>query len=61
MSFTPFDEHMMGIALTLARRGLGVTAPNPAVGAVVADEATGEVIARGQTQPGDGRTRRRKL
>jgi diaminohydroxyphosphoribosylaminopyrimidine deaminase/5-amino-6-(5-phosphoribosylamino)uracil reductase len=52
VSFSPFDEHMMGIALTLARRGLGVTAPNPAVGAVVADEATGEVIARGQTQPG---------
>lgn len=52
MSFTAFDEHMMGIALTLARRGLGTTAPNPAVGAVVADEATGEVIARGVTQPG---------
>ncbi|WP_295554921.1 bifunctional diaminohydroxyphosphoribosylaminopyrimidine deaminase/5-amino-6-(5-phosphoribosylamino)uracil reductase RibD [uncultured Hyphomicrobium sp.] len=52
MSFTAFDEHMMGIALALARRGLGTTAPNPAVGAVIADEATGEVIARGQTQPG---------
>jgi diaminohydroxyphosphoribosylaminopyrimidine deaminase/5-amino-6-(5-phosphoribosylamino)uracil reductase len=52
MSFTAFDEHMMGIALTLARRGLGTVAPNPAVGAVVADETTGEVIARGMTQPG---------
>lgn len=52
MSFTPFDQHMMGIALMLARRGLGTTAPNPSVGAVIADEATGEVIARGVTQPG---------
>ena len=52
MSFTPFDHHMMGIALTLARRGFGTTAPNPSVGAVIADEATGEVIARGLTRPG---------
>ncbi len=29
---------------------LGQTAPNPAVGAIIADEATGEVIARGWTQ-----------
>ncbi len=43
---------MMAIALRLARRGLGNTAPNPAVGAVIADESTGEVIARGWTQPG---------
>src|SRR5690349_13623797 len=43
---------MMGIALMLARRGLGTAAPNPSVGAVIADEATGEVIARGVTQPG---------
>ncbi len=47
-----FDAQMMSIALGLARRGLGRTAPNPAVGAVIADEATGEVIARGWTQPG---------
>jgi diaminohydroxyphosphoribosylaminopyrimidine deaminase/5-amino-6-(5-phosphoribosylamino)uracil reductase len=52
MSFTPFDQHMMGIALMMARRGLGTTAPNPSVGAVIADEATGELIARGVTQPG---------
>lgn len=42
----------MDIALSLARRGLGTTAPNPAVGAVIVDEASGEVIARGWTQPG---------
>ncbi len=47
-----FDRQMMAIALAMARRGLGRTAPNPAVGAVVADETTGEVIARGWTQPG---------
>lgn len=52
MSITPFDKQMMRIALTLARRGLGTVAPNPAVGAVIADEVTGEVIARGMTQPG---------
>ncbi len=43
---------MMAIALRMARRGLGTTAPNPAVGAVIANERTGEVIARGWTQPG---------
>jgi diaminohydroxyphosphoribosylaminopyrimidine deaminase / 5-amino-6-(5-phosphoribosylamino)uracil reductase len=47
-----FDAHMMAIALRLGLRGLGSTAPNPSVGAVIADEATGEVIARGWTQPG---------
>jgi diaminohydroxyphosphoribosylaminopyrimidine deaminase/5-amino-6-(5-phosphoribosylamino)uracil reductase len=52
VSFTPFDQHMMSIALTLAQRGLGTTAPNPSVGAVIADEDTGELIARGLTQPG---------
>jgi diaminohydroxyphosphoribosylaminopyrimidine deaminase/5-amino-6-(5-phosphoribosylamino)uracil reductase len=47
-----FDTHMMHIALSLAARGLGRTAPNPSVGAVIADERTGEVIARGWTAPG---------
>ncbi len=47
-----FDAHMMGIAIRMAQRGIGTTAPNPSVGAVIADEATGEVIARGWTQPG---------
>lgn len=49
---TRLDTQMMAIALRMARRGLGTTAPNPAVGAVIVDEATGEVIARGWTQPG---------
>jgi diaminohydroxyphosphoribosylaminopyrimidine deaminase/5-amino-6-(5-phosphoribosylamino)uracil reductase len=47
-----FDTHMMDIALRLALRGLGQTAPNPSVGAVIADEATGQVIARGTTARG---------
>ena len=46
------DVQFMRMALMLARRGLGNTAPNPAVGAVIVDESTGEVIARGWTQPG---------
>jgi diaminohydroxyphosphoribosylaminopyrimidine deaminase / 5-amino-6-(5-phosphoribosylamino)uracil reductase len=45
-----FDERMMSLALRVARRVLGQTAPNPAVGAVIADETTGEVVARGWTQ-----------
>ena len=47
-----FDRQMMANAVTMARRGLGQTAPNPSVGAVIANETTGEVIARGWTQPG---------
>ena len=44
------DRRLMGLALRVAHRVLGQTAPNPAVGAVVADEATGEIVARGWTQ-----------
>jgi diaminohydroxyphosphoribosylaminopyrimidine deaminase/5-amino-6-(5-phosphoribosylamino)uracil reductase len=44
------DRRFMGLALHVAHRILGQTAPNPAVGAIVADEETGEVIARGWTQ-----------
>ncbi len=46
------DRRFMELALRMARRMLGRTAPNPAVGAVIADEATGEVIMRGWTQQG---------
>jgi diaminohydroxyphosphoribosylaminopyrimidine deaminase/5-amino-6-(5-phosphoribosylamino)uracil reductase len=44
-------RHMAG-ALAMARRGVGTTAPNPSVGAVLVDPATGAIIARGWTQPG---------
>jgi diaminohydroxyphosphoribosylaminopyrimidine deaminase / 5-amino-6-(5-phosphoribosylamino)uracil reductase len=46
------DRRFMGVALALARRVLGTTAPNPAVGALIVDEGSGEVTARGWTQPG---------
>ncbi|HEY8195109.1 MAG TPA: bifunctional diaminohydroxyphosphoribosylaminopyrimidine deaminase/5-amino-6-(5-phosphoribosylamino)uracil reductase RibD [Hyphomicrobium sp.] len=44
-----FDAEMMAIALRMAERGLGSTTPNPSVGAVIADETTGEVLARATT------------
>jgi diaminohydroxyphosphoribosylaminopyrimidine deaminase / 5-amino-6-(5-phosphoribosylamino)uracil reductase len=44
------DERFMRLALTLGRRNLGHTWPNPAVGAVVVKD--GVIIARGWTQPG---------
>ena len=40
----------MQLALTLGRRGLGITWPNPAVGAVAVKD--GVVLGRGWTQPG---------
>lgn len=42
---------MMGIALRMARRGIGTTSPNPSVGAVIADEVSQEVISRAVTAP----------
>jgi diaminohydroxyphosphoribosylaminopyrimidine deaminase/5-amino-6-(5-phosphoribosylamino)uracil reductase len=44
------DARYMDMALSLGRRGLGNTWPNPAVGAVIVKD--GVVIARGWTQPG---------
>ena len=44
------DARFMALALTLGRRGLGNTWPNPAVGAVVVKD--GKIIGRGWTQPG---------
>jgi diaminohydroxyphosphoribosylaminopyrimidine deaminase / 5-amino-6-(5-phosphoribosylamino)uracil reductase len=41
---------MMGAALALARRSLGRTWPNPAVGCVIVKE--GEVVGRGRTRDG---------
>ncbi|MGQ0671941.1 MAG: bifunctional diaminohydroxyphosphoribosylaminopyrimidine deaminase/5-amino-6-(5-phosphoribosylamino)uracil reductase RibD [Hyphomicrobium sp.] len=52
MTADDFDHAMMAGALRMAKRGLGTAAPNPSVGAIIADPATGEVIARGWTQPG---------
>ena len=44
------DRRFMQLALTLGRRGLGRTCPNPAVGAVVVKD--GVIVGRGWTQPG---------
>ena len=44
------DRRFMALALALARRGLGRTWPNPAVGAVI--EKNGVIVGRGWTQPG---------
>jgi diaminohydroxyphosphoribosylaminopyrimidine deaminase / 5-amino-6-(5-phosphoribosylamino)uracil reductase len=51
-SSSTFDAEMMAIALRMAERGLGMTAPNPSVGAVIANPATGEVVARATTARG---------
>jgi len=44
------DGRFMALALTLGRRGLGLTWPNPAVGAVIAKD--GLIVGRGWTQVG---------
>ncbi len=56
--FTKQDRRFMGLAIGLARRGLGNTWPNPAVGCVLvrpdlgtADNG-GRIVGRGWTQPG---------
>lgn len=50
----PHDTRFMKMALTLAERGLGQVAPNPAVGCVIVrDEGdTPRIVGRGWTQPG---------
>jgi diaminohydroxyphosphoribosylaminopyrimidine deaminase/5-amino-6-(5-phosphoribosylamino)uracil reductase len=44
------DQRFMDLALTLGRRELGRTWPNPAVGAVVVND--GVIVGRGWTAPG---------
>src|SRR5581483_8062329 len=44
------DIRFMQLALSLGRRGLGNTWPNPAVGAVLVKD--GVILGRGWTQPG---------
>ena len=45
MSFSAFDHRCMAEAITLARRGLFTTMPNPRVGCVLA--RNGEILGRG--------------
>jgi diaminohydroxyphosphoribosylaminopyrimidine deaminase/5-amino-6-(5-phosphoribosylamino)uracil reductase len=53
---TPFPArrmaNLMRRALFLAEGNLGATSPNPSVGAVIADAATGEIVASAVTAPG---------
>lgn len=49
-AFTAGDDAFMAVALTLARRGLGLVWPNPAVGCVLVKD--GRIVGRGWTQPG---------
>jgi diaminohydroxyphosphoribosylaminopyrimidine deaminase/5-amino-6-(5-phosphoribosylamino)uracil reductase len=44
------DQRFMALALSLGRRGLGRTWPNPAVGAIIMKD--GSIVGRGWTQPG---------
>ena len=44
------DQRFMALALSLGRRGLGRTWPNPAVGAVIVKD--GVIVGRGWTQAG---------
>ena len=44
--FSDLDLHWMRRALELARRGIGVTSPNPAVGCIILDRA-GQVVGEG--------------
>ena len=46
MTISDQDTHWMRRALELARRGIGVTSPNPAVGCVILDRA-GQVVGEG--------------
>jgi diaminohydroxyphosphoribosylaminopyrimidine deaminase / 5-amino-6-(5-phosphoribosylamino)uracil reductase len=45
------DKDHMAQALQLARRGLGLTWPNPSVGSIVV-ASSGEIVGRGSTAPG---------
>jgi diaminohydroxyphosphoribosylaminopyrimidine deaminase / 5-amino-6-(5-phosphoribosylamino)uracil reductase len=49
-SASEVDRRYMALALTLGRRGLGRTWPNPAVGAVIVKDDM--IVGRGWTQPG---------
>jgi diaminohydroxyphosphoribosylaminopyrimidine deaminase / 5-amino-6-(5-phosphoribosylamino)uracil reductase len=48
------DERYMRLAIALGERNLGLTWPNPSVGAVVVDESGDApvIVAQGATQPG---------
>jgi diaminohydroxyphosphoribosylaminopyrimidine deaminase / 5-amino-6-(5-phosphoribosylamino)uracil reductase len=54
LALRPHDERLMRLALALGERHLGLTWPNPSVGALVVDESDGvpRILAQGITQRG---------
>lgn len=48
----PEDERFMALAIALGRRNLGLTWPNPSVGAVLVDPRDQLIISTGVTRPG---------
>ena len=46
------DRRLMRLAIALGRRNNGRTWPNPSVGAVLVDPASGRILAEAATQPG---------
>lgn len=46
------DARFMAMAVRMAERGLGTTAPNPSVGAVIVCPETHRILGRGWTEPG---------
>lgn len=50
MTSSAADRRFMALALSLGRRGMGNTWPNPAVGCVIVQG--GRIVGRGWTQPG---------
>lgn len=47
MALSAQDEQFLRRALELARQGVGLTSPNPCVGALVVNEGTGEILGEG--------------
>ena len=47
MALSAQDEQFLRRALALAREGIGLTSPNPCVGALVVNEASGEILGSG--------------
>ena len=56
---TDWDLYWMRRALELARKGIGVTSPNPAVGCVILDSA-GQVAGEGWHEYDSPRPRRNR-
>ena len=54
LSMMEWDKAFMRQAIALSRRGLGLAAPNPSVGAVIVrfDSGTPVIVGRGVTAPG---------